>query len=321
MKKPQKFLAKADLSGVALEKWKAQRMYIQGYRFVGKHSAVKICEWTKKSIRCNRTCYKEDFYGIHSHQCVQMSPVAFFCDFNCLHCWRSLIFKLPPADFKWDLPDVIFEGSLKEHNKYLQGFWGTDKKVSLKMKEAETPKHFAISLSGEPCIYPYLPELIDLIKNKGMTAFLVTNGAHPQMIKKLIKHQPTNLYVTLHAPNKELFKKECCPIIKDGWEKMMETLSLLKEFDCNTVIRLTLSKISNMKNPQEYAAIIEKTKPKFVEIKGFMCLGGARQKMPFSAMPFFFEIKDFAHEIEKYSSYRITKEKEDSRVVLMEKLN
>jgi tRNA wybutosine-synthesizing protein 1 len=246
-----------------------------------------------------------------------MTPVAFFCDFNCLHCWRSLSFTLPPKDFVWEKPKEIVEGCIQEHIEYLQGFWGKDKLQQQKMKEAEQVKHFAISLSGEPTLYPYLPELIDEIKARGMTAYLVTNGAHPEMIKKLLKHQPTNLYVTLHAPTPALFKKEVCPMIPDGWERLLKTLNLLKKFSCATVIRLTLSKASNMKEPAKYAALIEKAQPKFVEVKAYMAIGGARAKMPYSTMPTNEEITAFAQEIEKTSSYKIVKTKEDSRVVLL----
>ncbi|MEK6893150.1 MAG: 4-demethylwyosine synthase TYW1 [Nanoarchaeota archaeon] len=321
MKPPLNFSRQIDLSNVSLEKWKAERMHVQGYRFVGRHSAIKVCEWTKKCIRGRKCCYKEKFYGINSHRCVQMSPAVFFCDLNCLHCWRSLQFMLPKKNFKWDSPEEIFDGCIKEHRKFIQGFWGALKVNEKKMSEAEKPKHFAISLSGEPTLYPYLPEFIDLIKSKEMTAFLVTNGMHPKMIKKLINHQPTNLYLTLHAPNSELFQKECCPIVKNGWKKMLKTLNLLKEFDCNTVIRLTLNKVTNMRNPEEYAKIIEKANPKFVEVKAYMAVGGAREKLPYSTMPFFKEIKDFAKEIEKNSSYKIANDKKDSRVVLMKREN
>lgn len=319
MKKLEKFNAQIDLSHIPIEKWKSERMYSQGYRFVGKHSAIKVCEWCKKSVKDNGYCYKESFYGIKSHQCIQMTPVAFFCDFNCLHCWRSLNFELPPKNFKWDSPEEIVNGCIDQHIKYLKGFWGKSNLNKIKMKEVEHPKHFAISLSGEPTLYPFLPEMIDLIKKKGMTAFLVSNGAHPEMIEKLLSHQPTNLYITLHAPNKELFKKEVCPMIENGWKKLLESLSLLKKFSCNTVIRLTLSKMSNMKNPEQYAKIIDNANPKFVEVKAYMPVGGARIKMGYSAMPSIEEITEFANEISKHSNYKISNKKEDSRVILMEK--
>jgi tRNA wybutosine-synthesizing protein 1 len=320
MRVPKRFSRRVDFSGVALPREKAKAMHVQGYRFVGKHSAIKVCEWCKKSIRGCGECYKQKFYGINSRRCLQMTPVAFFCDFNCLHCWRSLDFELPPEDFKWDSPEEIFEECLREQWRVIQGFKSRKGIDMNKFKEAEMPKHFAISLSGEPTLYPYLPEFIDLLKSKGMTAFLVTNGAHPEMIRKLIgKHEPTNLYVTLPAPDEKMYWKECCPRISDGWQKIHETLSLLRNFKCDTVIRLTLSKHSNMVHPEEYAEIIEKYKPKYIECKAYMPVGGARAKMGYKAMPEHEEIMDFARDIEKNSGYEIKDEKEDSRVVLLER--
>ena len=69
------------------------------------------------------------------------------------------------------------------------------------------PKHFAFSLSGEPTFYPRLPELIDELKKRNITSFLVTNGTNPEMLKKLIEHPPTQLYLTLPAPDEETYKK------------------------------------------------------------------------------------------------------------------
>jgi tRNA wybutosine-synthesizing protein 1 len=313
------FKAIVDLSSVPIAKWKAERMYSQGYRFVGRHSAIKICMWTKKGIRDKGECYKNKFYGIDSHRCIQMSPAVFFCDFNCLHCWRSLTFSLPKKNFKWDKPEMIFNGCIEEQKKIIQGFKAKGNAKNPKILEAEKPKHFAISLSGEPALYPYLPEFIDLVKSKGMTAFLVTNGAHPEMIKKLIKHQPTNLYVTLPGPDKEIFRRECFPMIPDSWQKIHESLSLLEKFSCSTVIRLTLSKKSNMCSPEKYAEIIEEYMPKFVECKAYVACGGAREKMGVEAMPTFQEMLEFSKQIEKHSSYKIVNSEKASRVVLLVK--
>ena len=74
-----------------------------------------------------------------------------------------------------------------------------------------------------------------------------------------------------------------------------------------------------MINSEEYAKIIEEAKPKFVEVKSYMAVGGAREKMGYKAMPLFSEILSFAKEIEKNSSYKIVDKKEDSRVVLLKR--
>jgi tRNA wybutosine-synthesizing protein 1 len=295
------------------EKQKLERI---GYRFVGNHSAIKICEWTREAIRGKNFCYKQKFYGIQSHRCLQLSPAVFSCTHNCLYCWRTLKFK-KELEGKIDKPEDILNNAIKEQRKILQGFWGgsCDKR---KLREAEHPNQVAISLVGEPCLYPRLPEFVDLIKERDMTAFLVSNGTIPEMIEKLTEHQPTNMYITLPAPDDKIYKKTCLPSIKDGWQRIMKSLSMLKEFD-KAVIRLTLVKNLNMINPGEYAELIEKAEPNFLEVKAFMPVGGAVKRLPYESMPRHEEIRKFAEEIEKNSSYKIRDEKEDSRVVLMKR--
>ena len=285
----------------------------KGYRFVGRHSAIKICEWCRESVRGNNVCYKEKFYGISSHRCIQMSPAVFFCDHKCLFCWRSTPF-LPKWSGVADEPTDIIDGCIEEQKKILQGFFGgeCDKK---KLREAMQPKHVAISLVGEPCLYPKLPQLIDEIKDRKMTAFLVSNGTQTAMIEQLLDSQPTNMYITLPAPDEKIYKKTCLPD-KNSWNNLLRSLSLLKKFD-RSVIRLTLAKGLNFIDAEGYAEIIEKASPDFIEVKAFMSVGGAREKIPYEDMPRHGEIKDFAEQIEKNSSYKIKNEKADSRVVLM----
>ena len=64
----------------------------QAYRVVGSHSAVKICGWTRKMIRGQGGCYKLKFYGIMSHQCLQMTT-SMSCANRCTFCWRG--YKAP----------------------------------------------------------------------------------------------------------------------------------------------------------------------------------------------------------------------------------
>ncbi|HEV2166838.1 MAG TPA: 4-demethylwyosine synthase TYW1, partial [Thermoplasmata archaeon] len=61
----------------------------QGYQLVGRHSAVKLCYWTRQSLTQGRDCYKGRFYGIESHRCLQMSPAIDSCNLHCRFCWRN----------------------------------------------------------------------------------------------------------------------------------------------------------------------------------------------------------------------------------------
>lgn len=298
----------------ALEKKDLEK---QGYRFVGSHSAVKVCDWCRKAIRDEGICYKSDFYGIKSWRCVQMTP-TFACTHRCIFCWRNIEETSQEIPKHLDSPKEIVDNCIKEHVRFLQGFGGNEKRNESRFKESKAPLHFAVSLTGEPCLYPKLPELVDEIKSRKMSAFIVTNGTVPEMLKKLIAHQPTQLYLTLPAPNKEIYQKTCNPIINDGWEKINESLLLLKKFN-RSCIRLTLVKNINMFNPEQYAELIKKANPTFVELKAYMFVGHSQLRLEIKNMPFHEDIKEFAESIAKSMGWKIIAEKPESRVILMMK--
>ena len=60
----------------------------QHYAIVGEHSGVKLCHWMRQSLLFKRECYKQTFYGIQSHRCMQMTPSINQCNQMCLFCWR-----------------------------------------------------------------------------------------------------------------------------------------------------------------------------------------------------------------------------------------
>lgn len=287
----------------------------QGYRIIGNHSAIKICHWTRECIRGKDSCYKNTFYGINSNRCVQMTPMMNVCTHRCKWCWRDIDRTKKSWNGKTDSPEKIIDGCIKEHVQMLIGFGGSDKTDRKKFEDAKKPKHFAISLTGEPTFYPKLPELIKGLDKRGITSFLVTNGTNPLMIKKLIKNPPTQLYLTLPAPNEQVYLNACRPLIKNGWKKIMETLKMLKKFP-RSVIRLTLVKHENMVNPDEYAELI-KNNSDFVELKAYMHVGWSQKRLSKENMPSHEEIKEFAEKIAEKIGYEIINEKYNSRVVLM----
>jgi len=287
----------------------------QGYRIVGRHSAIKICTWCKKSIRGDDACYKNTFYGINSWRCIQMSP-WFACTHRCVFCWRDVRENLVPEEI--DEPKDIVDGCIKAQIEILQGFGGNEKRDKERFKEALKPLHFAISLTGEPCLYPRLPELVDEIHSRGMTTFIVTNGTVPEMLKNLIDHQPTQLYMTLPAPDKETYLKTCNPLNESSWDRINESLGLVKEFK-RSCLRLTLVKGVNMISPEGYAEIIKKADPDFVEAKAYMWVGHSRERLEQKNMPLHSEIVDFAHNVAKASGWQVIDEKPESRVVLLMK--
>ena len=299
----------------------------QGYRFIGKHkhSAIKICNWTRESIRAKNICYKQKFYGIQTHRCIQMSPSVFWCTHACRFCWRkieeSLGTNMEKESLKKEIdsPEEILDTAIEAQRKILQGFKGSENTDMKKFKEAMLPNQVAISLAGEPTLYPKLPEFIKLINSRNMTSFLVTNGTRPDVLKKLSPNPPYQLYITLASSDKETYKKVCCPLIKDGWENLNKSLELMKKINTRTVLRLTLVKDLNMNNPEKFAELIEKASPQFIEAKAYMAIGYSRERLGPAYMPSHEEIKEFSKKIAENSNYKIADEKADSRVVLLKK--
>jgi len=304
-----------ELSVVEEKELKNRKRYIEGYRLIGNHSAVKVCEYCRKAITGKDVCYKNTFYGIESWRCVQMSP-TFFCDHKCVFCWRNTDYAWPKWQGPVDEPKLIVDECIKAHVEFLQGFKGNSNVVKERLKEMEKPLHFAISLTGEPTMYPKLPEMIGYIREKGMTSFVVTNGTIPKMVEKLVKHQPTQMYISVYGPNEEIYRKTANPIKKDSWEQLQKSLSMIKKFKRNT-IRLTLVKGYNFTNPEGYAKLIEKYKPMFVEAKGYVFVGHSQQRLEVRNMPYHHEIMDFAKKIEENSSYKVIDSKKESKVALL----
>ena len=304
-----------------IPKKKAWDLYRQGYRIVGSHSAVKACMWTKKAIRGEGYCYKQKFYDTITHRCVQMTPALDVCTHRCVWCWRDIEFTKPGWKGKIDGPSLIVDECIKANTKYLYGFGGSKKTDFKKYNEINKPQQFAISLTGEPTMYPKLPELILELRERGINQFLVTNGTQPAMLKKLLDKnaQPTQLYITLPAPNEIVYLKACRPLIKNGWGRILKSLALVSSFKRN-VIRLTLARDINMMNPEKYAGMIKKYKPMYVECKAYMWVGYSKNRLEQRNMPLHPEIKEFANKVAEYSGYKVKDEKKESRVVLLSRL-
>ena len=290
-----------------------------GYRFLGehKHGAVKVCHWARKSLLNKGFCYKQQFYGIQSHRCLQLTPSLPFCDHRCLFCWRNIDLTHPNWMGAVDNPSEILDGAISAHRKLLSGFGGNPEVDKKKLKEAQNPKHCAISLAGEPMIYPKINELIEECHRRGMTTFLVTNGLHPDELKDLA--EPTQLYISLVAPDRTTYEAICQPQVSDGWRRLNKSLELLPSFKCRKVIRLTLVKELNLKDAPSYAGLIKMAKPDFIEAKAYMHVGFARARLKIESMPSLAEIKAFAQELAQEIGYGVFDESEPSRVVLLKK--
>ncbi|MCA9477897.1 MAG: 4-demethylwyosine synthase TYW1 [Nanoarchaeota archaeon] len=292
----------------------------QQYRIVGdhRHSAVKVCGWTKNMIKGLGGCYKLKFYGIMSHQCMQMTT-SISCANRCSFCWRG--YKAPVSkEWKWgvDEPQAILDGALLQQEKLLNGFGGNPKAIVAAYKASKTVKHVALSLTGEPIIYPRMNELLKLFNEAGISTFLVTNAQYPDQIRDL--NPVTQLYISVDAPNKELLKEIDVPLFDDYWERLNQSLEHLAQKKQRTTIRLTMIKGMNDIEPENYAALIKKGDADFIEVKGYMHVGASQERLNRSCMPLHEEVVAFAKTLEPYlQDYEMFSEHKPSRVVCFAK--
>ena len=296
----------------------------QKYHLVGKHSAVKRCKWLYESIVNNRPCYKQKFYGIQSHRCIQMTPSLYYCTQQCLFCWRA---QSGDLQVTWDemknpnkdTPEEIVEGCLRAQERIISGYKGNEKTDWRKFQEALRPSQVAISLTGEPTLYEPLGELIRMFHQRGLTTFLVSNGTLPSKLSKL-SQEPTQLYISVCAPNEQVYKRVCRPQFPNAWSKLNETLGLLQSFRCPTVTRMTLVKEHNMDLVDEYAKLVEKANPTYIETKAYMHIGFSNLRLGFDSMPTYKEVRAFAGQLSEKTGYGVIDEAPESRVVLLSRL-
>ncbi len=286
----------------------------QQYRLYKDHSAVKLCHWMKESMIHERHCYKQDFYGISSHRCLQMTPAINECSHMCTFCWRIQEHDFEVKD--WAEPKEMLDALIEHQRSLIWGFKGDPRCDPKMFEEARNPNQVAISLAGEPITYPYMSEFLEECHRRHMSTFIVTNGTYPERLAAL-DVLPMQLYVTVAAPNKEIYKSVCRPKISDGWEKLMQTLELLPSLDTRTVIRHTLVKGINMGWEEDYGRLDRIADPTLVEPKGYVFVGGSRNRLSMACTPSFDEIKEFSANLGQHIGMEIIKERADSRVVLL----
>ncbi|MFH1682785.1 MAG: 4-demethylwyosine synthase TYW1 [Candidatus Woesearchaeota archaeon] len=295
-----------------------ERFVRQQYGQVGKHAVCKVCSWTKRAIRGEGHCYKHYFYGISTGKCLEMSPIL-ICNQRCKHCWRDQsLFAKEMEDV--DDPEEIIEGCIKARRQLLIGFKGNENVDQEKVEEFLIPKQAAISLTGEPCLYPKLPELIEKFYEKSFdSVFLVTNGTVPEMVKRVVElnRPPTNIYLSVEAWDKDNYKEFCKPLEEGQWEKIQETMNILRESGQTTVLRITCVKGFNMDDSNKFKWVLEKMRPTHVECKGYMFVGYSRKRLQQENMPLHEEVKEFAERLAEISGYKLKGEQEESRVVLL----
>ncbi len=295
---------------------------------VADHGTVELCHWTKKSFRNEGDCYKHKFYGISTHRCMEFSPAGMFCENRCVYCWRPMEFysamKMP--EDRVAPPEVILSKLMEERERLIMGHYGDPKSDSAKIDESLLPSHYAISLSGEPTMYPRLPEMIRYLNGLPATksVFLVTNGQEPDMLERLRDEDalPTQIYLSTNAPNEEVFQAVNRPKYRDAWQRWNASLDIISRLEgTRSVLRVTLIRGYNDSAGliPEYAEMANRGNAHFIELKSYMHVGRSTNRLEYSntlSMP---EVRAFAGSLaERSGSYSTMDESEMSRIVVLQ---
>jgi len=289
----------------------------QGYKIIGSHSGVKICRWTKAMLRGRGGCYKHTFYGINSHQCMETTP-SLACANKCVFCWRHHTNPVG-TEWKWQLddPNMIVKGAMENHYKMIKQFKGVPGVLPERFLEGMQIKHCALSLVGEPIMYPGINDMVDLLHSKEISTFLVTNAQFPEAIRSL--KPVTQLYVSVDASDKESLKRIDRPLFRDYWQRFVDSLNALKDKGQRTVYRLTLVKSFNSDEVDGYAKLVELGSPSFIEVKGVTYCGTSKEStLTMQNVPWHQEVVDFVQTLcAKMPSYELASEHEHSNCVLL----
>ncbi|MEM2940134.1 MAG: 4-demethylwyosine synthase TYW1 [Thermoproteota archaeon] len=297
----------------------------QQYRIVGRHSAVKVCYWTRQKLTHGRSCYKELWYGnVQSHRCMQMTPFL-GCNYRCTYCWRihsgdrpEYVWQEYPAQLsELDDPAHILEEAVRLRRGLLIGYKANplvDQKI---FEEALKPSMVTFSLTGEPTMYPRLGELIGEARRRSIATYLVTNGSMPEVLENL-NPLPDQLYISLQGSNEEVFKKVARPLVKDAWQRLVKSLELLSSLTgVRRVLRITVVKNINDSDAEGYAKLMSIANPDYVEVKAYEWVGESQSRLPKNAMPWMSDIVALSEKISGASGYVKKGEFEPSGVMLL----
>ncbi|XP_040280749.1 S-adenosyl-L-methionine-dependent tRNA 4-demethylwyosine synthase TYW1-like [Bufo bufo] len=289
----------------------------QGYRLIGSHSGVKLCRWTKSMLRGRGGCYKHTFYGIESHRCMETTP-SLACANKCVFCWRH---HTNPVGTEWrwkmDQPEMIIQEAIENHQNLIKQFRGVPGVKADRFEEGMAIKHCALSLVGEPIMYPEINRFLKLLHHKEISSFLVTNAQFPEEIRSL--EPVTQLYVSVDASTKDSLKKIDRPLFKDFWQRFLDSLTALADKQQRTVYRLTLVKAWNVDELKAYADLVKLGHPDFIEVKGVTYCGeSSASNLTMANVPWHEEVVHFVQELaDMLPDYEIACEHEHSNCILI----
>jgi len=217
---------------------------------------------------------------------------------------------------EYDDPEQIVKEALQKRRLLLAGWKGNPNTDREKFEEALKPTMMTMSLTGEPTLYPRTSELVEEAQKRGMITFLVTNGTMPKVLESM-EPLPFQLYVSIPAPSKKDYTRIARPLLADAWERLNKTLELLPSLEARKVLRLTMIAGWNMTGLGEYAQLVRKAQPDFIEVKAYEWVGQSQKRLPKAAMPYMKDVEGFGEKLAQQTGYTIKGRYEPSGAVLL----
>jgi tRNA wybutosine-synthesizing protein 1 len=143
------------------------------------------------------------------------------------------------------------------------------------------------------------------------------------MLERLEKEDalPTQIYLSMNAGKLETFKKVNVPLMKDAWERFNRSLEFLSKTKTRTLIRITLIRDFNDSRGEikDFAELIKKGNPHFVEVKSYMHVGYSKSRLTEKEMLTMEEIREWTKELQQFlPNFEFMDEDEDARIVVLQ---
>ncbi|PNI92612.1 LOW QUALITY PROTEIN: TYW1B isoform 3 [Pan troglodytes] len=98
-----------------------------------------------------------------SHHCMETTP-SLACANKCVFCWRH---HNNPVGTEWrwkmDQPEMILKEAIENHQNMIKQFKGVPGVKAERFEEGMMVKHCALSLVGEPIMYPEINRFLKLL--------------------------------------------------------------------------------------------------------------------------------------------------------------
>ena len=179
-------------------------------------------------------------------------------------------FELTPiCNLHCDMCFIRTEKSVVEH---LGGLHSVDEWLDLAKQFQQLGTLFILLTGGEPLMYPGFKELYVELKRMGFILTINTNGTliDEEMAQLFHQYTPRRLNVTLYGTTPKTY--EALSQNADGYERCMAGLRLLKKYNIDTKINISVVK----QNRAEYSELLEIAKeldmPAVVNAYMFPCM-------------------------------------------------